>query len=116
IGVAPKAISKLKKRVRECWNMRNSVPFKKLRAQWRQYIRGWWNYFRLADRRWEVRNLSGWIRRHMRKYFWQRWHHPRGRLKGLKRMGVYGRALGMAYSGLGKWKIAGSRTLQWALG
>jgi len=42
----------------------------------------------------------------MRKCFWQRWHHPRGRINALKRLGVKGQVLGMAYSGLGAWAIA----------
>lgn len=106
IGISPKAVEKLKEKVREYWDARQSKTSEQLREQWQNYIRGWWNYFRLADRRWEVRDLSGWIRRHMRKCFWLRWHHPRGRLNALKRLGVKGRVLGMAYSGLGAWAIA----------
>jgi hypothetical protein len=34
---------------------------------------------------------------------WQRWRHPRGRINALKRLGVRGRVLGMACSGLGAW-------------
>jgi hypothetical protein len=30
--------------------------------------------------------MEGWIRRHMRKYFWQRWHNKRGRMNALKRL------------------------------
>lgn len=106
IGISPKAVAKLKEKVRELWDARQSKTSGELREQWQNYIRGWWNYFQLADRRWEVRDLSGWIRRHMRKCFWQRWHHPRGRIKALRRLGVKGRVLGMAYSGLGAWAIA----------
>jgi RNA-directed DNA polymerase len=106
IGVSPKAIEKLKEKVRECWDGRQSKTSGELLEQWQRYIRGWWNYFGLADRRWEVRDLTGWIRRHMRKCFWQRWHGPRGRINALKRLGVKGRSLGMGYSGLGAWAIA----------
>ena len=62
-----------------------------------------------------MNDLSGWIRRHMRKCFWQRWHHPRGRINALKRLGVRGRVLGMAYSGLGAWAIARHWVMQSAL-
>ncbi len=86
-----------------------------MREQWQRYIRGWWNYFELADWRREVENLSGWIRRHLRKCFWLRWHHPRGRYTALRRLGVRGRALGMARSGLGAWALARHVTLQQAL-
>lgn len=106
IGISPKAVAKLKEKVKECWDARQSKTSEELREQWQSYIRGWWNYFQLADRRWEVRDLSGWIRRHMRKCFWLRWHHPKGRINALKRLGVKGRVLGMAYSGLGAWAIA----------
>lgn len=115
IGVAPKAISKLKERVRECWEARQNKTSEELREQWQSYIGGWWNYFELADGRREVTNLSGWIRRHMRKCFWLRWHHPRGRRKALMRMGIRGQALGMASCSRGAWAVARYPVLQQAL-
>lgn len=106
IGVSPKSIAKLKEKVRDIWEARQNKTSKELREAWQNYIRGWWNYFKLANWRREVEDLSGWIRRHMRKCFWLRWHHPWGRINALKRLGVKGRILGMAYSGLGAWAIA----------
>lgn len=115
IGIAPKSHEKLKAKVRELWNARQSKTSGELREQWRNYIRGWWNYFQLAERRRKLVRLSGWIRRHMRKCFWLRWHHPRGRLNALKRLGVRGRILGMAYSGQGAWAIARHAVMNRAL-
>jgi RNA-directed DNA polymerase len=54
IGVAPKAIAKLKGRVRELWDARQSLTSEQLRDQWQRSIRGWWYYFQLADWRREV--------------------------------------------------------------
>ena len=51
----------------------------------------------------------------MRKCFWLRWHHPRGRLNALKRLGVRGRALGNAYCAKGAWAMAVHPSLQQAL-
>ena len=115
IGVAPKAVERMKAKVRELWNARQSLTSEQLRDQWQRYIRGWWNYFQLADWRREVEDLTGWTRRHMRKCFWLRWHHPRGRLNALKRLGVRGRALGNAYCAKGAWAMARHPTLQQAL-
>ena len=115
LGVTPQTIERLKENVRELWEARQSLTSEQLRDQWQQYIRGWWNYFALADWRREVENLSGWIRRHMRKCFWLRWKTPRGRLKALKRLGVRGRALGNAYCGKGAWAMARHPSLQHAL-
>jgi len=115
IGVSPKAIGKLKDRVRQMWDARQSLTSKQMRDQWQRYIRGWWNYFQLADWRREVTDLSGWIRRHMRKCFWIRWKTPRGRINALKRLGVRGRALGLGYTGRGAWATARTPALQQAL-
>lgn len=115
IGVSPKAIEKLKTQVRQLWEARQNRTSEQLRDQWSQYIRGWWNYFALAEWRREVEDLSGWIRRHMRKCFWLRWKTPTGRTKALRKLGVRGRALGNAYSSRGAWVMAIHPTLQQAL-
>lgn len=111
VGVSPKTVMRLKARVRELWNARQSLTSKQLRDQWRIYIRGWWNYFGIAQWRRELENLTGWIRRHMRKCFWIRWKTPRGRINALRRLGVKERARGIAYTGLGAWAVA----RQWAM-
>lgn len=106
IAIAPKSIERLKARVREIWDARQNLTSEQLREQWKRYILGWWNYFKLADRRWGVEDISGWIRRHMRKCFWLRWHNPRGRRNALRRLGISREDQGLAYSGLGAWRIA----------
>lgn len=115
IGVAPKAIEKLKVKVREHWEARQNKTSNQLRDQWQRYIRGWWNYFKLTDRQWELNRLSGWIRRHMRKCFWLRWHGSKGRRRALRKLGVRARALGLASSSRGAWPLAKCQTIQWAL-
>lgn len=115
VGVSPKAINKLKERVRQMWDARQSLTSEQLRDQWQRYIRGWWNYFQLADWQREVTNQSGWIRRHIRKCFWIRWKTPRGRINALKRLGVKGRALGLGYTGRGAWATARTPAVQQAL-
>lgn len=97
------------------WEARQSLTSEQLRDQWREYIVGWWNYFRIATWRREVEKLSGWIRRHIRKCFWIRWKTPRGRINALRRLGVKGRALGLGYTGLGAWAVARLWALNQAL-
>lgn len=106
VSVAPKAIQRLKERVRQLWDARQSLTSKELRTQWRQYIIGWWNYFEYANKRREVETLSGWIRRHMRKCFWQRWHSRQGRYNNLHRLGIRGRSLGVAGCRRGAWPMS----------
>ena len=115
IGLSPKAIGRMKQNVRRLWDARQSLTSNQLRDQWQRYIQGWWNYFELADWRREVAALSGWIRRHMRKCFWLRWKTPKGRKNALRRLGVKGRSLGIAYTGLGAWPVARHWALHQAL-
>lgn len=106
VSIAPKALQKLKDRVRQLWDARQSLTSQELRAQWQRYIHGWWNYFNYANWQREVKKLSGWIRRHMRKCFWQRWHNRAGRRNALLRLGIKGRALGVAGCRRGAWPMA----------
>lgn len=115
IGVSPKVVTKLKEQIRKRWDARQNLTSVQLRDQWLRYIMGWWNYFKLANRLWEVRPLSGWIRRHIRKCYWLRWKTPRGRINALKRLGIKGRTLGLGYTGLGAWRVARLWAMQQAL-
>ena len=115
IGIGNKAIEKLKDQVRRLWDSRQSKTSEELRQQWKQYIQGWWNYFQLADERQELGKLSGWIRRHMRKCFWQRWHKSRGRQRALRKLGIKGRLLLLAKSSRGAWRMAAHAVMQKAL-
>ena len=115
IAIAPKSIERYKSNVRRLWDARQSLTSKQLVEQWRKYSIGWWNYFKLATRRWSIHCWSGWTRRHMRKCFWLRWHNKRGRLKALRRLGVSEYLQKTASSSRGAWRIAASPALHKAL-
>jgi RNA-directed DNA polymerase len=115
VDIGPKAIDKLKAKVRELLDVRQSVTVEALRERWSAYVDGWWNYFRVADRPWALRGVGGWMRRHMRKMFWLRWHDRHGRRNALRRLGVQPRGLGISSSRAGAWRIAGCPILQEAL-
>ena len=115
VSVSPKAVNTLKLKVRQLWNAPQNLTSIELRDQWCAFIRGWWGYFNIADQGYAVRDLSGWIRRHMRKCFWLRWRTPKGRINALKRLGVKGRACGIGYTGLGAWAVARTHQLHQAL-
>jgi len=115
IQAAPKSVERFKMKVRELWRSCQSRTSEELRDGWRAYVQGWWGYFRLAEERRQIFGLEGWIRRHIRSCFWQRWHDWRGRLGKLRQLGLKGRLLKVAHSSKGAWRIAGSPSLQTAL-
>ncbi|WP_242523279.1 reverse transcriptase domain-containing protein [Thiocystis minor] len=59
IGIAPKRIARDKDAVRERWDARQSLTSKELVQQWQRDVRGWWNYFRLADATKALTRLDG---------------------------------------------------------
>jgi group II intron reverse transcriptase/maturase len=116
IGIAPESLERLKARVRGLWNNRQSKTSDQLKDAWRKYIQGWWGYYQLAEDRQPVYQLEGWIRRHIRKCFWLRWHRRKGRERNLRSLGLEGCLLNVARSGRGAWRIAAGPSLQKALG
>lgn len=115
IEVSPQSVERFKDKVRMLWRSCQSVSSTQLRDRWNSYVTGWWGYFRLADERRNVYRLEGWIRRHIRKCFWLRWHDWKGRLRHLRELGVCGRQLKVAHSSKGAWLIARSLPLHMAL-
>ena len=115
IEVAPKSVERFEQKVRELWRSCQSLSSRELRDRWRAYVRGWWAYYSLAEHRRNIFGLEGWIRRHIRGCFWQRWHDWRGRLRKLRQLGLSGRLLQVAHSSRGAWRIAASPSLQTAL-
>ena len=115
IGIAPESLERLKAKVREMWRGNQSRSSEQLRDGWGRYIRGWWGYFRLAEARQPLRDIEGWVRRHIRKCFWLRWHDRRGRERRLRRLGLKGTALGVATSNRGAWRVAAQPELHRAL-
>jgi RNA-directed DNA polymerase len=115
IGTAPESIERFKAKVRESWRSCQSKTSKQLRDAWQSFIRGWWEYYQLAEDRRSIFWLEGWIRRHIRKFFWWRWHDKRGRERKLRSLGVRGRLLRVASASRGAWRIAAGRCMQSAL-
>lgn len=115
IEAAPESLERFKAKVREKWRSCQSLTSNQLRDDWLRYVRGWWGYYQLAENRRPIFRLEGWIRRHIRKCFWLRWHEPAGRERRLRSLGLRGRMLKVGQSFRGAWHLAGTGSLQTAL-
>jgi RNA-directed DNA polymerase len=115
IEAAPESLLRFKTKVREKWRSCQSQTSQQLRDSWRLYVRGWWEYYQLAENRRPIFRLEGWIRRHIRKCFWLRWHGPDGRERQLRALGLGGPQLKVAHSSRGAWHLARTGSLQTAL-
>ena len=71
------------------------------------YVRGWLNYYKLSSTYSEVRELSAWIRRRVRLYYWKQWKQPRTRRRHLLALGVDPKRVHMASrSRKGYWRMS----------
>jgi RNA-directed DNA polymerase len=112
IRTDPKAIARLKMRIKELTSRRRSIAMEVRIGMLNRYVTGWMGYFRLADTPKVFRELDEWFRRRMRQIRWKEWKRPSARRRNLRRLGIPERsAREWANSGKGYWRIAGSAVL-----
>ena len=110
--VHPKSILKLKDKIREITGRSNGMGVEQRKIRLNQIIRGWVNYFKLADMKKLLATLDKWTRSRIRMVTWKRWKRVRTRFENLKRMGVEEeRAWMWANTRKGYWRIAHSPIL-----
>jgi RNA-directed DNA polymerase len=115
IEVAPKSVERLQEKARELWRVQTHMDNNQLRTRWNSFVRGWCAYYRLAEKVKWVQKVDGWICRHIRKYYWQRWHCAQGRLNAFRRLGLKRHHWRNARSSRGAWRMAGSPAMQAAI-
>ena len=80
------------------------------------YMRGWLNYYGIADMKNNVESLNGWLYRRIRMCIWKQWKLPRTRKRKLIGLGVDSHyAATIAYDRKGYWFNAGNKAVNWAL-
>lgn len=106
IAIAASSLTRYQDQVRAQFTGRAGGTTAQLREDWRESVQGWWSYFHLAEDRSTLQRLESWIRRHMRKCFWQRWHSAAGRYRHLRQLGASPALARAAYSSRGAWRMA----------
>jgi RNA-directed DNA polymerase len=72
-------------------------------------LRGWIQYYRLAEVKEFAQKLDQWIRRRLRLIIWQQWKRPYTRFRNLLKVGLpEDRARQSAFNGLGGWFNSGA--------
>ena len=80
------------------------------------YMRGWLNYYGIADMKNNIESLNGWLYRRIRMCIWKQWKQPRTRMRKLIGLGVDSHyAATIAYDRKGYWFNAGNKAVNWAL-
>jgi group II intron reverse transcriptase/maturase len=114
--VAPKALEKMKERVREITSRNGGRSLAQVIALLRSYLTGWKAYFRLADTPGIFADVDKWLHRRLRMLMLKQWKRGRTIYRELQRRGVGGAALGMAARfGSSWWHVAAHKALSIAL-
>ena len=86
--VHPKSVVKMKDKIRELTKRSNGRGNEYRAMRLTQFVRGWVNYFSLADMRRLLRETDEWLRHKIRSIYWKQWKKVRTKFKELKRLGV----------------------------
>lgn len=116
LRIHPKSVGKFKAKVRDATGRSNGMGIEERKSRLNSIVRGWMNYFELADAKNLLKGLDEWIRRRIRMVTWKRWKLPRTRFANLKKAGIdRHRAWMWANTRKGYWPTAGSPILQRAI-
>jgi RNA-directed DNA polymerase len=116
LDLSEKSLKRFQEKVREHFdNRRQKKTTKAIRDHWLTYLKGWYGYFRLVEVPWRFTVISKWIRRHVRKLFWQRWHKSDGRRNALRRLGLPPHQVLLGGCGRGAWRMAAHAVMHTAL-
>lgn len=108
-----KSVTKLKQNLKAITRRSNAMSIDSRRERLNQVIRGWVNYFKLAEMKTLLEKLDEWLRRRMRMVTWKRLKRIRSRFEFLKRCSsiTEKQAWQWANTRKGYWRIAGSPIL-----
>ena len=117
LKVAPESVERLKGKLKDLFRRgrgRNLGRF--IREDLDPVLRGWINYFRLAEVKGVFEELDQWIRHHLRCLLWRQWKRTLARAQNLMRLGLEEeRAWRSATNGRGPWWNSGASHLNQAL-
>ena len=86
--VHPKSVTKMKNKIRELTNRSNGRGNEYRALKLTQFIRGWVNYFKMADMKSLLIRTDEWLRHKIRAIYWKQWKKVKTKYKELKRLGV----------------------------
>jgi RNA-directed DNA polymerase len=88
LRVAPKALEEMKQRVRRITNRNGGRSMDQVTKELGAYLRGWKEYFKLADTPALFAGLDGWIHRRLRMLQLKQWKRGRTAFRELSALGL----------------------------
>ena len=86
--VHPKSITKMKNKIRELTSRSNGWGNEYRAIKLTQFIRGWVNYFGMAEMKSLLSKTDEWLRHKIRAIYWKQWKKVKTKFKELKKLNV----------------------------
>ena len=114
--VHPKSIIKMKNRIRELTDRHNGWGNEYRALKLTQFIRGWVNYFGMADMKSLLQSNDKWLRHRIRAVYWKQWKKTKTKYRKLKELGMNEDFIQWhANMRQGIWNCSNNRLVQFAL-
>ena len=112
LRIHPKSVTRMKTRIKELTSRSNGWGNDRRKEALSQYIKGWVQYFKLADMKELLLSVDKWYRRRLRMVIWKQWKRTKTKIANLVKLGVKkNKAYEWANTRKGYWHIAGSYIL-----
>ncbi|HUW14428.1 MAG TPA: group II intron maturase-specific domain-containing protein [Anaerolineae bacterium] len=116
IRIAKERLGRAKCQVRRLTRRNRGRSITEIRDELNPFIRGWVNYFALADAKAHMQRLDEWARRRLRQVLWKQWKTPANRYRNLRERGVSEYwAIRAGGTSKGCWRLSASPPLHQAL-
>lgn len=79
---------KMKSKLREILNRNRGISNEVRQLRYMQFMKGWLQYFRLADMKAVLKTVDEWIRRRVRAVYWKQWKKVKTRYRMIRRYGI----------------------------
>lgn len=88
VRVHGKSWKKMKSKLKELSSRRSCQSIRPSLEKIKVYMRGWLNYYGIADMKNRIDELNKWLYHRIRMCIWKQWRKPRTKVRNLRKMGV----------------------------
>ena len=105
--VDQKSVAKMKNKIRELTDRNKGISNVEREKKYQEYVRGWVEYFRLADMKGLLKTTDEWARRRIRAVYWKQWKKVKTKYRMLRALKLeHWKARELANSRKGYWRMA----------
>jgi RNA-directed DNA polymerase len=109
LRIHPKSVDKMRARIKQLTSRSNGWGNERRKESLGYFIKGWVQYFKLADMRKLLIRTDAWLRRRLRMVIWKQWKRIKTKMANLIKLGINKyKAYEWANTRKGYWHIAKS--------